>query len=98
MKSKQREAIAAQFGRNLVRARKAAGLTQEELGIRAALHRTQIGLLERGERLPGLDTLVKLAASLSVSPLVLLDGIGWEPDRIQRGGFAIDNPRGRSGS
>ena len=37
-------AIAARFGDNLRHARKDAGLSQEEAGIRASLHRTEVGL------------------------------------------------------
>jgi transcriptional regulator with XRE-family HTH domain len=58
--------VARQFGKNLHRERKRAGLSQEEVGFRASLHRTEIGLLERGARTPRIDTLVKLAAALGV--------------------------------
>jgi transcriptional regulator with XRE-family HTH domain len=51
----------ARFGENLERCRERAGLTQTELGYRASLHRTEISLLERGKRLPRIDTAVKLA-------------------------------------
>jgi transcriptional regulator with XRE-family HTH domain len=79
--------IAARFGENLRRCRERAGVSQEELGIRASLHRTQIGVLERGSRLPRIDTLVKLAGALSVSPSDLLDGIVWRPGSATVGGF-----------
>ena len=38
------------FGHNLRRIRHEAGLSQEELGFRAKLHRTYISSIERGER------------------------------------------------
>ncbi|HEX5762832.1 MAG TPA: helix-turn-helix transcriptional regulator [Solirubrobacterales bacterium] len=79
--------VARRFGDNLVRCRKRAGLSQEELSFRAALHRTQIGLLERGGRLPRIDTLVKLAGALGVPPDCLLDGISWKPGSATVGGF-----------
>jgi len=60
-----------------VKARERAGLSQEELGFRASLHRTEIGMLERGHRIPRIDTLVKLASALAVPPGDLLDGIDW---------------------
>ena len=41
------------------RARKRADLSQEELGIRASLHRTEISQLERGMRIARADTLLK---------------------------------------
>lgn len=80
-------AVAGRFAENLVRARKAAGLSQEEVGWRASLHRTEVGLLERGTRVPRIDTLVKLAAALEL-PLdcPLLEGIEWEPSAIAQTG------------
>jgi transcriptional regulator with XRE-family HTH domain len=79
--------VAQRFGANLVQARKEASFSQEELGWRASLHRTQIGILERGARLPRIDTLVKLAGALSMSPCRLLDGIRWRPGSATIGGF-----------
>lgn len=80
--------IAERFGENLRRYRRQAGLTQETVGLRADLHRTEIGLLERGERTPRIDTAVKLAGALGVDPGDLLDGIAWVPGRFERGRFA----------
>jgi DNA-binding XRE family transcriptional regulator len=71
--------IAAHFGANLAHCRKLAKLSQEELAVRAELHRTAVGQLERGERVARVDTLVKLAGSLGVPPGEVLKGIRWEP-------------------
>lgn len=79
--------IAKRFGENLHRCRNAAGLSQEEAAVRASLHRTEIGLLERGERLPRIDTAIKLAGALGVAPGDLLHGIAWEPGTVTRGQF-----------
>ncbi len=79
--------IAARFGENLVRCRKAAKLSQEELGFRASLHRTEIGQLERGVRLARIDTLVKLAGSLGCPPGELLEGMEWSPGGTRIGEF-----------
>lgn len=68
--------VAEQFGSNLFMVRRRAYLSQEQLSRRAALHRTEIGLLERGLRVPRLDTIVKLADGLEVSPGTLLAGLG----------------------
>lgn len=65
----------SRFGANLRRARTEAGLSQETLGFRARLHRTEISLLERGERDPRLTTICRLAAALRADPSTLLDGI-----------------------
>lgn len=54
-------AFAGRFGANLLYCRERANLSQEELGMRAELHRTAVGQLERGDRVARTDTLVKLA-------------------------------------
>lgn len=79
--------IAERFGANLRRARKQSGLSQEALAVRASLHRTEIGLLERGERLPRIDTATKLAGGLGVALSDLLVGIVWEPGETLLGQF-----------
>lgn len=57
----------------LIRARrKSLGLSQEELGDRAGLHRTYIGALERGERNLSVRTLYRVAAALDCRPSDLL--------------------------
>src|SRR4051794_15036997 len=75
------------FGANFARCRKNAGLTQEAVSHMAGLHRTEIGTLERGNRIPRIDTLVKLAATVGVKPEDLLEGIVWKPGKIYSGGF-----------
>jgi len=80
--------VSEKFGENLMLIRRRAKLSQEELGFRASLHRTEIGQLERGDRLPRIDTLVKLAGALSVPPGDLLKGVAWLPGGIRVGRFA----------
>jgi transcriptional regulator with XRE-family HTH domain len=82
--------IAAHFGKNLSRCRKRADLSQEELSVRASLHRTEISQLERGLRIARIDTLVKLAGSLEVSADELLVGMGWSPGGTRIGNFKAD--------
>jgi transcriptional regulator with XRE-family HTH domain len=77
----------ARFSANLLRARKQSGMSQEQLAFRAGLHRTEVGLLERRERLARVDTLVKLAGALKVDPCHLLEGIIWEPGQVHTGRF-----------
>jgi transcriptional regulator with XRE-family HTH domain len=79
--------VADQFGRNLAYCRRRAKLSQEELAVRASLHRTAVGQLERGERVARVDTLVKLAGSLAIPPEELLDGMGWDPGGTRLGRF-----------
>jgi transcriptional regulator with XRE-family HTH domain len=66
--------IARQFGERLLRARRQRGFSQEQLARNAYIHRTAIGLLERGLRTPRLDTVVSLAEALSLTPGELIDG------------------------
>jgi transcriptional regulator with XRE-family HTH domain len=86
------EEVAVKFGRNLFRCRRRAAMSQEELGKLASLHRTEIGLLERGGRIPRIDTLMKLATSLAVSPIELLEGIHWTPGNDAAGSFSVSEP------
>jgi transcriptional regulator with XRE-family HTH domain len=65
------------FAINLRKARQKVKISQEELGFRCDLHRTEISLLERGGREPRLGTIVKLAGALDVTPEELCTGIAW---------------------
>jgi transcriptional regulator with XRE-family HTH domain len=67
------------FAVNLRQARAKVGISQEELGNRCELHRTEISLLERAGREPRMATMVKLAGALETSPSELCDGISWNP-------------------
>lgn len=55
--------------------------------MRSALHRTEVSLLETGRRIPGVDTAMKLAACLAISPDELLAGITWD---LSTGEFRIE--------
>ena len=76
-----------QFGKNLADARRRSELSQEALAVGASLHRTEIGLLERGERLPRIDTVVKLAGAMGIPTTELIAGIEWRPGTTQAGAF-----------
>ncbi len=56
-----------QFGKRLRELRKKKGLSQEELGFRAKLHRTYIGAIERAEQNVSVDNIHKLAKALKVA-------------------------------
>lgn len=59
-------------GRNVLKARQAAGLTQEQLALEAGLDLTYVGGIERGKRNPTVLVLAKLASPLRVEPAALL--------------------------
>jgi DNA-binding XRE family transcriptional regulator len=79
------------FAANLIRCRKEAGLSQEELARRAALNRTQISLLENSQRTPRIDTVVKVAGALGVDPAALLRGMRWTPSETRPGAFDLSD-------
>lgn len=60
------------FGRELRRVREEKGISQEELGFRAELHRTYVSQLERGLKSPSLRTLLKIGGALSYSAAKLV--------------------------
>lgn len=90
----ERDLFAQRFAENLVRARRLVGLSQERLGLLAGLHRTEIGKLEYGERIPRIDSIVRLASVLEVSVDQLVGGVTWEPPKQlgERGRFVLDPP------
>jgi transcriptional regulator with XRE-family HTH domain len=67
------------FGENLARCREGADVSQEELSFRASIHRTEVSLLERGERMPRVDTALRIAGSLGVPLDDLVAGLEWKP-------------------
>jgi transcriptional regulator with XRE-family HTH domain len=75
--------LSKHFALVLGRHRLRADLSQEELGFLSGMHKTAVGTLEGGERLPRLDTIVKLAGGLEIEPAELLEGMRYRP-----GGFA----------
>ena len=77
--------MALRFGENLRRCRRRAGLSQEELAIRASLHRTEIGMLENGNRVARIDTLIQLAGAMAIPPGELIQGIHWTPGAARGG-------------
>lgn len=64
------------FGTSVKFWRERLGISQEELGERAGLHRTYISDVERGERNVSLESITKLAHALEISVPLLLSEIG----------------------
>ncbi|RJQ29978.1 XRE family transcriptional regulator [Candidatus Parcubacteria bacterium] len=60
------------FGHKMQKIRKEAGVSQEDLAAKLSMHRTYIGMIERGERNPTIRTLYKIAKALKVSSSDLL--------------------------
>lgn len=73
--------VAERFGQNLARYKRERELSLEQIAERASIHRTHVGFLIRGKRLAQIDTVIKLATALEVTPNDLLEGITWEAPR-----------------
>ena len=54
-------------------ARLEAQLSLNELSKRAGLNRMAISFIEKGERVPSLDTFFRIAAALGIAPAALLE-------------------------
>ncbi|HKI85381.1 MAG TPA: helix-turn-helix transcriptional regulator [Thermoanaerobaculia bacterium] len=82
------------LGQNLARCRESVGVSQEELSFRASIHRTEVSLLERGERMPRVDTALRLAGSLGVALDDLVVGLEWRPgyEVIVHGSWEVIEP------
>ena len=61
------------FAANVRRLRTERGLSQEELGEAAGVHRTYIGMLERGEKNVTIYNIERVARALEVKPASLLE-------------------------
>jgi transcriptional regulator with XRE-family HTH domain len=73
--------VTRRFAKNLVALRRQSGLSQERVASRSGLHRTEISLLERGLRVPRLNTIVRLAGGVDREPCDLFAGMAWRIDR-----------------
>lgn len=60
------------LGKAVRERRKALGWSQEDLGFESGLHRTYIGVIERGEKSISVGSLVHLAETLKVKASDLL--------------------------
>ncbi len=63
------------LGNRLRSMRERKGISQETFADICGLHRTAVGLLERGKSIPRLDTLLALAEHLGVAVSELLEGL-----------------------
>ncbi len=59
--------ILVKFGKKVREERVRLGLSQEKLAIRASVHRTYIGMIERAEKNITLENIEKIAKALKIS-------------------------------
>jgi len=62
-------------GKRIRAARESKGMTQEELAAKADISPTHIGVIERGTKVPNLDTFVAIVNALEVSADVVLQDV-----------------------
>ena len=60
------------IGQNIRKVRKQRKLRQEDLAEKAGISMTYVGALERGEKIPALETFIAIANALEVSADVIL--------------------------
>lgn len=65
--------LSSNFGKVIQSIRKEKKFSQEELGFRSNLHRTYIGMVERGEKNVTLESIEKLSKGLDVSMKLIFD-------------------------
>lgn len=65
-------AVSKKIGKTIRKIRESKKITQEQLALDAGLNRAYVGYIERGERNPSTETLVKIARALKISPRDLL--------------------------
>lgn len=61
------------FGKRIVQLRQKAGLSQEKLAFKCGVDRTYIGIIERGEKSPTLNTIDKLTSALGITLKEIFD-------------------------
>jgi transcriptional regulator with XRE-family HTH domain len=60
------------FGTVLPKHRRAAGLSQEKLGLESGVQRNFISLIETGQNQPTINTIFRLAEALRIRPSTLI--------------------------
>ena len=68
--------VRRRVGLNIQALRRARGLTQEELGHRAAIHQTYLSGIEQGRRNPSIVVLARLAKALKADLQDIVKPVG----------------------
>ena len=61
------------FGKHLTQLRKKSNLSQEKLAEKSGLHRTYIGMIERGEKNITLINIIKISNALNIELKEFMD-------------------------
>ena len=76
----KQETISVAFGQIIRDLRLKKGFSQEGLADRSGLHRNAVGLLERGERTPSVETLFALSRGLGIKASTLIAKLEADSD------------------
>lgn len=72
---KRNNPLAEEIGKRIYKKRKEMGLTQEELAFRSGLSQSFLTCIERGEKGPGFDSIIRISSALKTSTDYLLLGV-----------------------
>jgi two-component system response regulator len=81
------------LGNAIKSTRSALGISQEELAVRAGLHRTYVSDVERGVRNPSIESVEKLARALELSLPMLFEKTAYGVNRLVEILLVEDNAR-----
>lgn len=84
MTNEEKQQTRDRIGQRIAALRKAAGLTQEELAIRAQLQRTHVGRIEAGRYAVTLETVQAIAQALGMTVDIIdprLEGLAKLPNK-----------------
>jgi transcriptional regulator with XRE-family HTH domain len=70
-----KQTLLVEFGKRVKEERSKQNLSQEEFAEMAGVHRTYIGMIERGEKNITLSNIQKIAKALNINVSDLLKGI-----------------------
>jgi transcriptional regulator with XRE-family HTH domain len=73
-------APALAFGAAVRERRFARGISQEQLANDALVERSHMGKIERGEHMPNLVLILRIAAALKIKPGLLVDEVAHQLD------------------
>ena len=86
--------IASLIGNRIRMYRTKKGLSQAKLAEKSGCHHTYIGSIERGEKVPTIDTIYNICEALELPMEVLTGNIitGDDPSKIAKQFYELTNP------
>jgi transcriptional regulator with XRE-family HTH domain len=82
------------FAANVERVRRQRDYSVDRLAERAGIEREALEAMMRGEAEARVDSILRLAGALEVTPGELYEGVAWVPDGEGGGEFRVEEPPG----